>query len=29
MVTPQIADMMRNWHPLRVQYEAFSDKIRR
>jgi pimeloyl-ACP methyl ester carboxylesterase len=26
MVTPQMADMMRNWHPLRVQYEAFSDE---
>jgi hypothetical protein len=26
MVTPQMADMMRNWHPLRLQYEAFSSK---
>jgi len=25
-VTPQMADMMRNWHPLRMQYEAFSTK---
>jgi pimeloyl-ACP methyl ester carboxylesterase len=25
MVTPQMAEMMRNWHPLRVQYEAFSS----
>ncbi|WP_324413000.1 DUF3141 domain-containing protein [Bradyrhizobium sp.] len=24
-VTPQMAEMMRNWHPLRVQYEAFSS----
>jgi hypothetical protein len=26
MVTPQMADMMRKWHPLRVQYEAFSGR---
>jgi hypothetical protein len=26
MVTPQMAEMMRNWHPLRVQYEAFSSQ---
>src|SRR5204863_289124 len=26
MVTPQIAEMMRNWHPLRMQYEAFSSE---
>jgi hypothetical protein len=26
MVTPQMADLMRNWHPLRVQYEAFSGE---
>src|SRR6266850_1142132 len=26
MVTPQMAEMMRNWHPLRMQYEAFSSK---
>src|SRR6201991_1451891 len=26
LVTPQMAEMMRNWHPLRVQYEAFSSK---
>ncbi|WP_065755660.1 DUF3141 domain-containing protein [Bradyrhizobium paxllaeri] len=26
MVTPQMAEMMRNWHPLRLQYEAFSSK---
>ncbi len=26
MVTPQMADLMRNWHPLRVHYEAFSGK---
>ncbi|QOZ28527.1 DUF3141 domain-containing protein [Bradyrhizobium sp. CCBAU 51753] len=25
MVTPQMAEMMRNWHPLRLQYEAFSS----
>jgi pimeloyl-ACP methyl ester carboxylesterase len=25
MVTPQMAETMRNWHPLRVQYEAFSS----
>lgn len=24
MVTPQMAELMRNWHPLRVQYEMFS-----
>ena len=27
MVTPQMADLMRKWHPLRVQYAAFSGKI--
>lgn len=26
MVTPQMAEMMRNWHPMRVQYEAFSSQ---
>src|SRR5262249_17287776 len=26
MVTPQVAEMMRNWHPLRLQYEAFSSQ---
>jgi pimeloyl-ACP methyl ester carboxylesterase len=26
MVTPQMAELMRNWHPLRVQYEAFSSR---
>src|SRR3954464_3873704 len=26
MVTPQIAEMMRNSHPLRAQYEAFSSE---
>jgi len=26
VVTPQMAEQMRNWHPLRVQYEAFSDQ---
>jgi pimeloyl-ACP methyl ester carboxylesterase len=26
MVTPQMAELMRNWHPLRVQYEAFSSQ---
>jgi Protein of unknown function (DUF3141) len=26
MVTPQVAEAMRNWHPLRVQYEAFSSR---
>src|SRR5467141_912338 len=26
MVTPQMAEMMRNWHPLRVQYEAFNSE---
>ncbi|MCP4615726.1 MAG: DUF3141 domain-containing protein [Bradyrhizobium sp.] len=26
MVTPQVAELMRQWHPLRVQYEAFSSK---
>jgi pimeloyl-ACP methyl ester carboxylesterase len=25
MVTPQMAEMMRNMHPLRTQYETFSD----
>jgi Protein of unknown function (DUF3141) len=26
MVTPQMAEQMRSWHPLRLQYEAFSDQ---
>ena len=26
MVTPQMAELARNMHPLRVQYEAFSSK---
>jgi pimeloyl-ACP methyl ester carboxylesterase len=26
MVTPQMAELMRNWHPARVQYEAFSSE---
>jgi len=26
MVTPQMAELMRDWHPLRLQYEAFSSK---
>ncbi|MEO8317187.1 MAG: DUF3141 domain-containing protein [Bradyrhizobium sp.] len=26
VVTPQMAEMMRNSHPLRMQYEAFSSK---
>src|SRR5262249_48160041 len=26
MATPQMADLMRNWHPLRLQYEAFSSQ---
>jgi Protein of unknown function (DUF3141) len=26
MVSPQMAELMRNWHPLRVQYEAFSSR---
>jgi pimeloyl-ACP methyl ester carboxylesterase len=26
MVTPQMAELMRNWHPSRVQYEAFSGQ---
>src|SRR6476661_7738137 len=26
IVTPQMAELMRNWHPLRLQYEAFSSK---
>jgi pimeloyl-ACP methyl ester carboxylesterase len=26
VVTPQMAEMMRNWHPLRLQYEAFSSE---
>jgi len=25
-VTPQLAEAMRNWHPLRIQYEAFSSR---
>ncbi|MBR0799589.1 DUF3141 domain-containing protein [Bradyrhizobium jicamae] len=26
MVTPQMAEMMHNWHPLRLQYEMFSSQ---
>src|SRR5215203_2362605 len=26
MVTPQMAELMRSWHPARVQYEAFSSE---
>src|SRR4051794_15366655 len=26
MVTPQMAELMQNWHPMRVQYEAFSSQ---
>jgi hypothetical protein len=26
MVTPQMAELMRNWHPARAQYEAFSSE---
>jgi pimeloyl-ACP methyl ester carboxylesterase len=26
MVTPQMAELMRNWHPLRLQYEMFSSR---
>jgi len=26
MVTREMADVMRNWHPLRIQYEAFSGE---
>src|SRR5690349_4725131 len=26
MVTPQMAELMRKWHPLRLQYEAFSSQ---
>ena len=26
MVTPQVAELMRNLHPLRLQYEAFSSQ---
>src|SRR5690242_3077985 len=26
MVTPQMAELMRTWHPLRLQYEAFSSR---
>jgi len=25
MVTPQVGDMLRRWHPLRVSYEAFTE----
>jgi hypothetical protein len=25
MVTPQVADWLRHWHPLRLSYEAFTD----
>ncbi|MBA4033290.1 MAG: hypothetical protein C0480_01615 [Bradyrhizobium sp.] len=26
MVTPQVAELMRKWHPLRLQYDAFSSR---
>src|SRR4051794_5698893 len=26
MVTPQMAELMRNWHPLRLQYEMISSQ---
>src|SRR4051794_9028031 len=26
MVTPQMAELMRNWHPLRLQYEMISSE---
>jgi hypothetical protein len=26
MVTPQMAELMRKWHPLRVQYDAFNSR---
>src|SRR5436190_3705405 len=26
MVRPQMAELMRNWHPARLQYEAFSSQ---
>jgi pimeloyl-ACP methyl ester carboxylesterase len=26
IVTPQMAELLRNWHPLRFQYEAFSSQ---
>jgi hypothetical protein len=26
IVTPQMAELIRNWHPLRFQYEAFSSQ---
>src|SRR5260370_23523817 len=26
MVTPHMAEMMRNWHPVWMQYEAFSSQ---
>ena len=26
MVTPQMAELMRNWHPLRLQYEMLSSQ---
>jgi hypothetical protein len=26
MVTPQMAELMHKWHPLRLQYEAFSSQ---
>lgn len=26
MVTPQMAEMMRNWHPLRLPYETFNSE---
>ncbi len=25
MVTPQVADVLRQWHPLRLSYEAFTE----
>src|SRR6187399_857760 len=26
MVTPQMAELMRKWHPLRLQYDAFNSR---
>ena len=26
MVTPQVAELMRKWHPLRLQYDAFNSR---
>jgi hypothetical protein len=28
MVTPQMAELMRKWHPLRLQYDAFNSRNR-